>query len=353
MMLKFLIAFMSAVLQVLRLVVQSRDELIMENLALRQQLSVLNREHLRPRLSWRDRVFWVCLRRVWSKWRNPLLIVKPDTVLRWHRQGFRLYWRWKSNSGTKRGRPLTTSEMRELIGRVARENSTWGAPRIHGELLELGFNISERTVSRYLNKSVPDQDKTQSWLTFLRNHHDAIAAMDLFTVPTVTFSVLYVFFVIHHGRRKLLHWNVTDHPTAEWVIQQLREAFPCDEAPKYLIFDRDKIFALRVVATVRSFGAKPVRNSYRSPWQNGVAERWIGSCRRESLDHVIVLGEQQLRRLLRDYLAYYHEDRCHYGLNKDTPFTRPVQHKPSEKANVVSLPRVGGLHHRYEWRKAA
>ena len=181
MMLKFLIAIMSAGLQVLRLVVQSRDELIMENLALRQQLSVLSREHLRPRLTWRDGVFWVCLRRVWSKWRNPLLIVKPETVLRWHRQGFWLYWRWKSNSGRKRGRPLTTSEIRELIGRMARENSTWGAPRIHGELLELGFNISERTVSRHLNKSVPDQDKNQSWLTFPRNHHGAIAAIDTFS----------------------------------------------------------------------------------------------------------------------------------------------------------------------------
>ncbi len=177
MMLKMLIAIVSICLRFLRLITQSREELILENLALRQQLVVLKQKHPRPQLSWRDRIFWVCLRLLWSKWSEALMIVKPETVVSWHRQGFRLYWRWKSSSGRKRGRPLTTSEIRELIGRMARENPTWGAPRIHGELLELGFNISERTVSRYLNKRMPDQDKAQSWLTFLHNHREAIAAI--------------------------------------------------------------------------------------------------------------------------------------------------------------------------------
>ncbi len=178
--------------------------------------------------------------------------------------------------------------------------------------------------------------------------------MDFFVVPTVTFRVLYVWFAIEHGRRRLLRVDVTGHPSAAWVIQQLREAFPFDAAPRHLIFDRDSIFSTSVVSTVKSFGIQPTRTAYRSPWQNGVAERWIGSVRRELLDHVVVLGERHLRRLLRDYVAYYHDDRTHLGLGKATPSGRPVEHRPDgREANAVARLRVGGLHHRYEWRAAA
>jgi transposase InsO family protein len=198
-----------------------------------------------------------------------------------------------------------------------------------------------------------EPDQVKRWIAFLRNHKDDIAAMDLFTVPTASLRLLYGFFVIEHGRRHIVHFNATFNPTAAWVIQQLREAFPYDTAPKYLIFDRDAIFSPAVVAFVRALGTDPVRTSYRSPWQNGTAERWIGSCRRELLEHVVVFGERHFVRLVRLYVDYYHEDRCHLGLDKDAPNSRPVRPRPSPEAKVVALPRVGGLHHRYEWREAA
>ena len=240
-----------------------------------------------------------------------------------------------------------------MIHRIALENLSWRAPRIHGELLKLGFDVSERTISRYLPKREPDEDKVAKWKAFLKNHMDGIAAMDFFKVPTVLFRQLYGFFIISHARRKIIHFSITFHPTAEWVAQQLRNAFPYDTAPKYLIFDRDSIFSGLVVKTVKSFDIKPVRTSYRSPWQNGTAERWVGSCRRELLDHVIAFGELHLYRLCKDYVSYYNEDRCHYSLCKNAPEHRPVQKSPEGKAKVISLPRVGGLHHRYEWNQAA
>jgi putative transposase len=240
-----------------------------------------------------------------------------------------------------------------LIRRMARENPTWGAPRIHGELLMLGLDVSERTVSRYLLRRRPRPDSVASWLTFLKNHRDGLAAMDFFTVPTMTFRVVYGWFAIGHARRRILHFDVTAHPSSAWVIQQLREAFPLDSAPRYLIFDRDSVFSAEVVSTMKSFGIKPTRTAYRSPWQNGVAERWVGSVRRELLDHVVVVNEGHLRRLLREYVAYYHDDRTHLGLGNATPTGRPVTRRRDGGAEVVALSRVGGLHHRYEWRAAA
>ena len=229
----------------------------------------------------------------------------------------------------------------------------WRAPRIHAELRKLGFSLAEKTVSRYLPRRPTDPDRVKRWVAFLRNHKDDIAAMDLFTVPTASLRVLYGFFVIEHGRRHIMHFNATFHPTAAWVAQQLREAFPYDKSPRYLIFDRDSIFDPSVVECIKALGTKPRRISYCRPWQNGTAERWIGSCRRELLDHVVVLGERHLVRLVRGYICYYHEDRCHLGLNKDTPNERSVTPRPSPTAKVVAMPRVGGLHHRYEWREAA
>ena len=226
------------------------------------------------------------------------------------------------------------------------ENPTWGAPRIHGELKMLGFDVSERTVSRWVQLAPRKPEPAQRWRAFLRNHREAIAAMDFFTVPTLTFGVLYCFFVIAHDRRRILHFNVTRNPTSAWVVQQLRESFPFESPHKHLIFDRDTKFNAGVVAAVRGMGSTPARTSFKSPWQNGVAERWVGSCRRDLLDHVIVVNECHLKRLLAEYVRYYHGDRTHLGLQKETPLRRAAQIRRGTE-RVVSRPRLGGLHHRY------
>jgi putative transposase len=225
------------------------------------------------------------------------------------------------------------------------ENPTWGAPRIHGELLMLGFDVSERTISRWMKRAPRDPDRAKRWLAFLRNHREAIAAMDFFTVPTITFGVLYCFFVIRHDRRRILHVNVTKHPTSQWIVQQLREAFPFASAHRFLIFDRDAKYGAEIPAAIRSMKIKCVRTSLRRPWQNGVAERWVESCRRDLLDHVIALDERHLRRLLSEYVRYHHEDRTHLGLGKETPNCR-AHSKASGR--VLSQERLGGLHHRYD-----
>jgi putative transposase len=239
-------------------------------------------------------------------------------------------------------------DLRQLIFRMVAENPTWGAPRIHGELKMLGFNISERSVSRWMRRAPRKPEAAKRWTAFLNNHREAIAAMDFFTVPTLTFSVLYCFFVIAHERRRILHFNVTQHPSSVWVIQQLREAFPYDSAPRYLIFDRGSNFNEAVTDTVKSFGIQPKRTSFRSPWQNGVAERWVGSCRRDLIDHVIVVNKRHLKRLMDEYIRYYHEDRTHLGLTKETPADREAATTTDPRCGVVSTPRLGGLHHRYD-----
>ena len=268
----------------------------------------------------------------------------------WHRAGFRLYWGFLSRR--RPGRPRITSDLRALIRRMASENPLWGAPRIHGELLKLGFEVSERTVSRYISRLHGAENPGRSWY-FLKNHREMIAAMDFFTVPTVTFRVLYCFFVISHGRRKILHFNTTQHPTSAWIAQQVREAFPEDAVPRYLIFDRDSKYAGGATEMLKNLGSQPIRTGFRSPWQNGIAERWVGSCRRELLDHVIVLNEDHLRRLLRDYIRYYHEDRTHDSLDKDTPERRAIEPRGVTGSEVIAIPRLGGAHHRYTWSKAA
>ena len=240
-----------------------------------------------------------------------------------------------------------SKEIRVLIFRMVAENPTWGAPRIHGELLKLGFDLSETTVSRWVRRVPRTPDPAKRWLTFLRNHREAIAAMDFFTVPTLTFGVLYCFFVIGHDRRKILRFNVTRNPNALWIVQQMREAWPYAPAPRFLLFDRDSKFGSDVVSAVRDMGSQPIRTAFRSPWQNGIAERWVGSCRRDLLDHVIVLNERHLKRLMSEYVRYYHEDRTHLGLAKDTPAGRPIAIRSAVGNRIQSFPRLGGLHHRY------
>ena len=292
-------------------------------------------------------MFWVVARRLLPKWKQALIIVTPETVARWHRAGFRLYWNWISRHRNVLGRKRISKELRELIFRMVAENPTWGAPRIHGELLKLGFDVSERTVSRWVQRAPKKPEPAQRWRVFLQNHREAIAAMDFFTVPSLTFGVLYCFFVIAHDRRRILHCNVTRHPTSFWITQQLREAFPYDSQHKYLILDRDAKFGEEINDAVGSLGLRAVRTSFRSPWQNGVAERWVGSCRRDLLDHIIPVNERHLKRLLSEYIRYHHLDRTHLGLKKDTPHGRPCT-KPACDSQVVSFPRLGGLHHRYD-----
>jgi len=327
---------------------RSRRDLLFENLALRQQLSVIVRKRPRPRLTLPDKLFWALLCRLWSGWKEAILIVQSETVVRWHRAGFKLYWKWISRRRMSVGRSPTSKELRELIFRMVTENPTWGAPRIHGELKMLGFEISERTVLNWMRKAPRNPEPAKRWATFLANHREAIAAMDFFTVPTLTFGVLYGFFDIAHARRQILHFNVTRHPTSAWVSQQLREAFPYDTAPKYLIHDRDSIFNTEVMETMKVVGLKSVRTTFKSPWQNGIAERFVCSCRRDLLDHVIVLNERHLKRLMADYVRYYHEDRTHLGLDKRTPTGRKTATDTTARVKVISMPRLGGLHHRYD-----
>jgi putative transposase len=324
---------------------RSRGNLVLENLTLRQQLAVLKRRHPRPCLGLFDKLFWVIARPVWSAWKESLLIVTPETVVRWHRTGFRTYWRLITRVQAQVGRKPTPKEVRELIFRMVVENPTWGAPRIHGKLRMLGFELSERTISRWMKRAPRDPDPAKRWLTFLRNDREAIAAMDLFTVPTITFGVLYCFFVISHDPRHILHVNVTKHPTSGWIIQQLREAFPVGSIPKFLIFDRDAKYGRELPAAVRSLEMCPVRTSFGSPWQNGVAERWVESCRRDLLDHIVALNECHLKRLLSEYVLYHHVDRTHLGLRKGTPNGR-IRSEASGQA--LSQERLGGLHHRYD-----
>jgi transposase InsO family protein len=311
-----------------------------ENAALRQQLIVLQRQ-VRGRVQFTnsDRLFFIQLYRWFPSVLKAMAIMRPETVMRWQRAGFRRYWRWKSrNLG---GRPKIAADLRALIRPMSIENWLWGAPRIHGELLKLGFAVAQSTVAKYMaNNSGP---RGQSWGTFLRNHMPHIAAMDLFVVPTISFNLLYVLVIVRLARRELVWINVTSHPTAEWIAQQITEAFPWHEAPRYLIRDRDKIYGAAVTRRLRAMGIRDKPIAPGSPWQNGFVERLIGTIRRECVDHIVALGEQHLRRFVKSYASYYNTARTHRSLAKDAPVSRPIQ----RIGRVVSHALVGGLHHQY------
>jgi len=333
------------VLALVRSLVRDRTELAAENLALRQQLAVLRESSRRPSLRQRDRNFWAILSRIWSNWRSVLLIVQPETVVRWHRRGFKVFWRWKSRA--KRGRPPIELEIRKLIRRMSRGNPLWGTPRIQSELALLGYVVGDSTIDKYRIR--PKNPPSQTWRTFLDNHVKDIVAIDFFTVPTATFRILFTFVVLRHDRRQVVHFNVTAHPTAEWTAQQIVEALPFDEVPRFLIRDREGIYGHAFRKRVQSMGIEEVMITPRSPWQNPFAERIIGSIRRECLAHVIVLNERHLRKTLRDYFEYYHESRTHLSLDRNAPIPREIE--PPCRGPVVAIPKVGGLHHRY--RRAA
>jgi putative transposase len=329
-----------------------RANLALENLALRQQLALLQHKgtkRTRPKLV--DRIVWVLLSKIWPRWKEALFIVKPATVVSWHRQGFRLFWRWKSRR--KSGRPPIDKRTRALIKQMLKDNEGWGAPHIHGELLKLGIDVGERTVGRLIAK-IRQQDGTtpsQSWRTFLNNHMPQTASMDFLVMPTATFGLLYALVIIKHDRRELVHVNATATPSARWTAQQVINAFPYETAPRYLIRDRDGIYGDGFKQRVKGMGIEQVVTAPRSPWQNPYAERLVGSIRRNCLNHVIVLNDRHLARILRSYQRYYNESRTHLSLDKDSPGGRPVQ-PPEEGAKVIALPEVGGLHHRYERRAA-
>jgi putative transposase len=329
-------------LRLLPFLVGGHRQLALENLALRQQLAVYKRLAPRPNLRPADRLFWVGLARVWTGWRRALVIVSPNTVLRWQRRRFREYWTHPSNR-SRGGRPRVDAEIAALVRKMAAANPLWGAPRIHGELLKLGIQVAERTVSRLMPTRPPEP--SQTWRAFLANHVRDLVSIDFLTVPTARLRVLFVLVVLAHHRRRAVHFNVTEHPTAQWTAQQIVDAFPDDSAPGYLLRDRDRVYGQQFRHRVKGMGIEEVLTAPHSPWQNPFAERLIGSIRRECLNHVLILGEGHLRRILTRYIAYYHQARTHLALDKDAPDLRPIAFPAAGK--IVQLPEVGGLHHRY------
>lgn len=343
-----MICWLTFSLRLAAAILKSRRNLLLENAALHHQLLILARNATRPQWRPLDRGFWIFLSLVWSRWRTVLQLVRPDTVIRWHRQGFRLFWKWKSRHG-KVGRKTISPTTIALIRQMSLANPLWGAPRIHGELLKLGITVAQRTVARYIVPR-PNRSPSQNWKSFLHNHLGQMVSVDFLTVPTLHFHVLSIFIVLSHARRKVLHFNVTAIPSALWTAQQLREAFAFTTPPNYLLRDRDGIYGLEFEHRTQALGLQELRIAPRSPWQSPYVERFIGSLRRECLDHVIVLNAAHLHRVLKSYLAYYHDWRPHLGLHKDAPGFRRVQ--PPQEGNIVAFPEVGGLHHRYERRAA-
>lgn len=335
-----MIALIRLALAMVASLFKSRARLEAENAALRQQLIVLRRKLPgRVALTNGDRLFFGWLHRLFPSTAGAMLLARPDTIVRWHRAGFRRYWRWKSRC--RLGRPPVDDELRELIRRMSRENLLWGAPRIHGELLKLGFQVAQSTVARYMVKR--RGPPSQGWKTFLHNHAEGIAAVDLFVVPTIGFRLLYGLVIVRLARRLLVWTAVTTNPTAEWVARQVTEAFPWDDAPKYLIRDRDAVYGAAFKKRLHAMGIRDHPTAPRSPLQNAYAERLIGSIRRECIDHLVVMGAAHLRRILRSYAAYYNRARTHRSLAKDCPIHRPIQ----ALGTVFAAPVLGGLHHHY------
>jgi putative transposase len=324
--------------------IRPRHDLVLENLLLRHQLAVLTRPtrtrpHVRLR-TW-DKLLWVVARRLCAGWQEHLTVVTPDTVVRWHRQGWRLCWRWKSRS--RGGRPHLSPEIRELIMTMSRENRLWGTERIRGELLKLGIVVSNRSIRRYRWRG-PTRPLSQTWRTFLRNHAHHLWAAGLFTVPTLTFKTLYVLVFIAHGRRELVHVNVTANPTAAWIWRQLIEATPWGTKPRHLLHDRDRVYGRDFRLRAGRIGIDAIVTPIHAPKANAIVERVIGTLRRECLDHLIVLDEQHLSRVLREFVAYYNQERAHRTLGLQTP-------EPSERpliGPIRSRPVLNGLHHVYE-----
>ena len=329
------------IFEFLRLIFRSKQDIVLENLALRQQLAVQQRSIKRPKIKNTDRIFWVWLSRIWNDWRSSLIIVKPPTVIGWHKKGFKLYWKRKSR---RVDRSNIDWELIKLIRKLQKENSTWTAQRLQGELKKLGYDVCGNTVAKYMIKTKSDDSKRQRWITFLRNHAKHIVGIDFFVTRTIFFKAIYVYIAISHDRRKILHFGVTSSPHSQWAIQQLRETFAFDDTTKYVIRDNDKIFSEDFKSHIKRFGLEDTPTAQRSPWQNPICERVIGTLCRECLDHMIILNEKHLHSVLDEYINnYYNISRTHMSLEKDSPVHRPVQ----ANGKIVSRPILGGLHHVY------
>jgi len=325
---------------------KDREQLVLENLALRHRIQVLKRRKKRPNLRTCDRLLWVSLKRLWPNWKTALVMVQPETVIGWQRTAFRAFWRWKSR--VKNGHPSTDPELIALIRHLGQANPTWGRIRIRGELAKVGLRVSDSTIRKYRPKSPPRP--SQTWRSLLHHPLYEIAAMDFFVVPTATFHVLQVLVVMAHERRKVVHCNVTESPTAAWTAQQIVNAFPETTAPRFLLHDRDGIYGAEVAHRIQGLGIEQKLIAPSSPGQNPFVGRLMGSIRRECLDHVIILNETHLRRVLSGFLGYDHKDRPRRSLDHDPPMPRAVE--PPEAGPIIELPMVGGLHHRYARRAA-
>src|ERR671929_545601 len=337
-----MLEYLLLLLSLIHAVVRDRDALIAENLLLRHQLAILTRPtRKRPRLRARDKLFWVVVRALRRDWRRHLVVVRPESVIRWHRQAWRLFWRWRSRGPV--GRPRLSAEVRDLIATMARDNPRWGSERIRGELLKLGLVVSKRAIQRYRWRG-PAHPSSQAWRTFLTNHAHHLWAADLLMVQTLTFKTLYVLVFIAHGRRELVHVNVTANPTAGWVWRQLIEATPWGSKPRPLLRDHDAVYGRDFRQRAQRIGIDAIAMPIASPRANAVVERAIGTLRRECLDHLIVLDEQHLRSVLGEFVEYYNLERPHRTLRLETPL--PVLR--SVEGTVRSRPVLGGLHHVYE-----
>ncbi len=329
--------------------IKSRTQLIAENLCLRQQLVVLKRRQQRPRLWDSDRRFWILASRWFARWQEALIVVEPETVLGWHRQGWKAYWRWRSRRRRGGGRRCIALELRTLIRRMACENPLWGQQRIQAELALLGFTVCARTVAKYMRRPY-DGVPSPGWRWFLAQHAKEIWACDLLTVRTIWFRTLYVFFVIDHGTRELVHARATAHPTAQWLAQQMVEACGCvREPPRFLIHDRDGSYGAVFNRRVRPLGIKQIRTPVKAPKANAIAERWVRTVRAECLDHSFVFGHQHLQRLLNEYIAYYNRWRPHRSLGQRAPCSSRAQRIRRSRGRIVAEPILGGLHHVYRF----
>jgi putative transposase len=327
---------------------RSKSELVLENVLLRQQLIILQRQTKHPKLTWRDRSLIVLLVSRLRTWKETLIIVQPDTVLRWHRELFRRIWRRKSNPKQKQGRPPLKDDLATLIKRIVKENLTWGAERIRGELLKLGIRVSKSTIQKYINEERESRASKQTWTTFLRNHASEIWACDFLQTYDILFRTVFVFVIIELGSRRVVHFGVTKNPTDQWTAQQLREATPYGKGPRFLIRDNDNKYGAsfaRVAANI-----EVLRIPYRAPRANAVCERFLGSLRRECLDHFLILGERHLYGRVKEYMAYFNHARPHQGIEQRIPCRseRPDVRLVSRK--VTSRPVLGGLHHDYFWQ---
>lgn len=336
-----------AIISLLTFRLRSRASLELEVIALRHQLTILRRRRRgRQKLPAADRYFWAWLYGIWPRAIDVMVLVKPVTVVKWHRQGFRIYWQWRSRP--KRRRRRISPELRDLIRQMSRANPLWGAARIHGELLKLGFDVSIITVAKYMRRR--SGSPSPGWRVFVRNHiHDTVAT-DMFVVITAAFRLLYAMIILGHDRRKIIHFEVTERPTQDWLVHQIRRAFEGKAVPHYLLRDRDALYGRRFTNQLRAMGIQQLVTAPQSPWQNVYVERVIQSIRHECLNHVIIFNKRHLQRMLSSYIQYYNRTRTHLSLDKDCPEVRPIN--PPAAGKIVAIPEVGGLHHRYERRAA-